>query len=79
VPLAELDDERAFMVEEAIQNVGRLASVSRNNLGVERRKPVRNVGIELYAWFRPVVGVVIDAIRGRSRSKAGKMLSSPAG
>ena len=55
------DDERAFMVEEAIQNVGRLASVSRNDLGVERRKPVRNVGIELYAWFRPVVGVVIGA------------------
>jgi hypothetical protein len=53
------DDERAFMVEEAIQNVGRLASVSRNDLGVERRKPVRDVGIELYAWLRPVVGVVI--------------------
>src|SRR5271166_7095892 len=52
------DDERAFMVEEAIQNVGRLASVSRDDLGVERRKPVRNVGIELYAWFRPVVVVI---------------------
>jgi hypothetical protein len=34
------DDEGAFMVEEAIQNVGRLACVSRNDLGVERRKPV---------------------------------------
>jgi len=34
------DNEGAFMVEEAIQNVGRLASVSRNDLGVERRKPV---------------------------------------
>ena len=49
------------MVEEAVQNVGRLASVSRNHLGVERRKPVGDVGIELYAWLRPVVGVVIGA------------------
>ena len=49
------------MVEEAIQNVGRLACVSRNDLGVERRKPVGDVGVELCTWFRPVVGVVIGA------------------
>ena len=55
------DNEGAFMVEEAIQNVGRLARLSRNDLGVERRKPVRDVGIELYAWLRPVMGVVIGA------------------
>ena len=30
------DDERALMVEEAIQNVGRLASVSRNGSSVTR-------------------------------------------
>ena len=40
------DDEGAFMVEEAIQNVRCLACVSRNDLGVERRKPVGDVGIE---------------------------------
>ena len=28
---------------------------------LERCKPVGDVGIELYAWFRPVVGVVIGA------------------
>ena len=38
-----------------------LASVSRDYLGVERCKPVGDVGTELYAWFRPVVGVVIGA------------------
>ena len=55
------DDKGAFMVEEAIQNVRCLACVSRNDLGVERRKPVGDVGVELCAWLRPVVGVVIGA------------------
>jgi len=55
------DDEGAFIVEEAIQHVGRLACVSRNDLGVERCKPVGDVGVELCAWLRPVVGVVIGA------------------
>ena len=49
------------MVEQSVQNVGGLASVSRDHLGVERCKPVADVGIELYAWLRPVVGVVIGA------------------
>ena len=51
----------ALMVEQSVQNVSCLASVSRDYLGVERCKPVGDVGIELYAWFRPVVGVVIGA------------------
>src|SRR4029077_8533999 len=55
------DDEGAFMVEEAIQNVRRLARVSRNDLGVEGPKPVRDVAVELCPWLRPVVGVVIGA------------------
>jgi hypothetical protein len=55
------DDEGAFMVEEAIQNVRCLACVSRNDLGVERRKPVGDVGVELCTRLRPVVGVVIGA------------------
>ena len=55
------DDEGTFMVEEAIQHVGCLASVSRNDLGVERRKSVGDMGVELCAWLRPVVGVVIGA------------------
>ena len=55
------DDEGAFMVKEAIQHVGCLASVSRNDLGVERRKSVGDMGVELCAWLRPVVGVVIGA------------------
>ena len=55
------DDEGAFMVEEAIQNVRCLARVSRNDLGVERRKPVGDVGVELCTRLRPVVGIVIGA------------------
>ena len=55
------DGQGALMVEQSVQNVSCLASVSRDYLGVERCKPVGDVGIELYAWFRPVVGVVIGA------------------
>ncbi len=49
------------MVEQSIQNVSCLASVCRNDLGVERRKSVGDMGVELCAWLRPVVGVVIGA------------------
>ena len=49
------------MVEQSVQNVGGLASVSRDHFGVEWSKPVGDVGIELYAWLRPVVGVVVGA------------------
>ena len=55
------DGQGTLMVEQSIQNVSCLASVSRDYLGVERCKPVGDVGIELYAWLRPVVGVVIGA------------------
>jgi hypothetical protein len=53
------DGQGTLMMEQSVQNVGGLASVSRDHLGVEWRKPVRDVGIELYAWLRPVVGVVV--------------------
>ena len=45
------DGQGALMVEQSVQNVSCLASVSRDYLGVERCKPVGDVGIELYAWF----------------------------
>jgi hypothetical protein len=55
------DGQGTLMVEQSIQNMSCLAGVSRDYLGVERCKPVGDVGIELYAWLRPVVGVVIAA------------------
>jgi hypothetical protein len=45
------DGQGALMVEQSVQNVGGLASVSRDHLGVEWCKPVGDVGIELYAWL----------------------------
>lgn len=55
------DGQGALMMEQSVQNVGGLASVSRDHLGVEWCKPIGDVGIELYTWLRPVVGVVIGA------------------
>jgi hypothetical protein len=49
------------MMEQSVQNVGGLASVSHDHLGVEWCKPVKDVSIELYTCLRPVVGVVIGA------------------
>jgi hypothetical protein len=45
------DGRGALMVEQSVQNVSGLASVSRDHLGVEWRKSVGDVGIELYAWL----------------------------
>jgi hypothetical protein len=55
------DGQGTLMMEQSVQNVGGLASVSRDHLGVEWCKPVGDVGIELYTRLRPVVGIVIGA------------------
>ena len=55
------DGQGALMVEQSVQNVSGLASICRDHLGVERCKPVGDVGIELYSWLGPIVCIVIGA------------------
>ena len=53
--------ERAFVVQQAVENVRRLAGVGGDDLGVERRVAIGDVGVELHARLRAVFGVVVGA------------------
>ena len=45
------EGQGTLMMQQSIQNVSCLASVSRDYLGVEPCKPVGDVVLELYAWL----------------------------
>lgn len=49
------------MVEQAIEDVRRLASIGGDNLGMERREAVCDMGVEQDAWFGAIAGVAIGA------------------
>ena len=59
VVLANVD--RAFMVHEPVEDMRGLAGVRGDDLGIERRVAVGDVGVELHARFRAVFGVVVSA------------------
>ena len=59
VVLADVD--RAFVVQEPVQNMRGLAGVGRDDLGMERRVAIGDMGVELHAGFRAVFGVVVGA------------------
>ena len=53
--------DRALMVQEPVQNMRGLAGVGRDDLGMERRVAIGDMGVELHARFRAVLGVVVGA------------------
>ena len=55
------DFQRAFVMQEAIQNMCGLAGIGRDDLGVKRRIAIGDVRVELHARFRAIFGVVIGA------------------
>ena len=55
------DFQRAFVMQQTIQNMRGLARIGRDDLGVKRRVAIRNVSVELHARFRAIFGVVIGA------------------
>ncbi|MDG5973458.1 hypothetical protein JAGODDHD_04228 [Sphingomonas paucimobilis] len=55
------DDQLAFMVEQAVEDMRGLAGIGGDDLGVERREAVGDVGVEQHAWFGAIAGVVIGA------------------
>jgi hypothetical protein len=55
------DIERAFVVHEAVENMGGLAGVGGDDLGIERRVAVGDMGVELYPRLGAVFGVVVGA------------------
>ena len=59
VVLANVD--RALMVQEPVENMRGLAGVGRDDLGMERRVAIGDMGVELHARFRAVLGVVVGA------------------
>ena len=59
VVLADVD--RAFMVHQPVENVRGLAGVRGDDLGIERRVTIGDVGVELHARLRAVFGVVVGA------------------
>jgi hypothetical protein len=48
-------------MQQAIQNMSRLAGIGRDDLGVEGRIPIGDVSVELHARFRAIFGVIIGA------------------
>ena len=56
--LANVD--RAFMMHEPVEDMRGLAGVRGDDLGIERRVAVGDVGVELHARFRAVFGVVVS-------------------
>jgi len=59
VVLANVD--RALVVHEPVENMRSLAGVGRDDLGVERRVTIGDMGVELHARFQAVLGVVVGA------------------
>ena len=59
VVLADVD--RALVVHEPVENMRGLAGVGRDDLGMERRVAIGDMGVELHAGFRAVLGVVVGA------------------
>jgi len=59
VVLADVD--RAFVVHEPVENMRRLAGVRRDDLGMERRVAIGDVGVELHPRLGAIFGVVIGA------------------
>ena len=57
VVLADVD--RAFVVHQSVENMRGLAGVRRDDLRVERRVAIGDVGVELHARLRAVFGVVV--------------------
>ena len=55
------DFQRAFVVQQAVENVRGLAGVSRDDLGMKRRVTIRDVRVELHAGFGAIFRVVIGA------------------
>ena len=53
--------ERAFVMQQAVENMRRLAGVGGDDLGVERRIAIGDMGVELHARLRAVFGVVVGA------------------
>ena len=59
VVLADVD--RAFMMQEPVENMCGLAGVRRDDLGIERRIAIGDVGVEFHARLGAVFGVVVGA------------------
>ena len=59
VVLADVD--RAFVVHEPVENMRRLAGVRRDDLGMERRVAIGDVGVELYPRLGAIFGVIVGA------------------
>lgn len=55
------DYQLALMVEQAIEDVRGLAGIGCNDLGVERREAVGDVGVEQHAGIGAVAGIAIGA------------------
>ena len=53
--------DRALMVHEPVENMRGLAGVGRDDFGMERRVTIGDMGVELHARFRAVLGVVVGA------------------
>src|SRR5204862_8193855 len=51
-PYTTLFRSFAFMIQQAIENVGGLSGIGGDDLGVERRESVGHMGVEQHAGFR---------------------------
>ena len=55
------DHQFALMVEQAVEDMRGFAGIGGDDLGMERRKAVGDVGVEQHAGFGAVAGVAIGA------------------
>ena len=59
-----LDAQVGFVVQQAVEHVGRIAHADVHDLGVKWRVLVRNVGVERPPWAAPVFRVDVAGALG---------------
>gem|GEM_PF-4351258 len=63
-----LDAQVGFVVKQAVEHIGRVAHADIDDLGVERRVLVRDVGVERPSWAAAVFRVDVAGALGLAAS-----------
>ena len=59
-----LDPQIRFMVQQPVEDIGGVSYTNVDDLGAEGRVLIRNVGIEEFAGFGPVLGIDVTGALG---------------